>query len=189
MATKKSLVYTKTGDKGKTSLVGGTRVSKTHARLESYGTIDELNAQLGLLRTYLTDNSDSEFIYRIQNKLFSVGSYLATDQSVTQLNCASIISTEDVETIESEIDKIDSSLPSLCAFVIPGGARGAAVCHVCRTVCRRAERQILALAEKYPVGDTVMAYVNRLSDYLFVLSRKINLCEKNDEIFWDKSCM
>lgn len=185
---KKSLVYTKTGDKGTTSLVGGTRVPKIHIRLEAYGTVDELNSNLGLLITYLRDEQDKLFLQQVQDKLFAVGSYLATDQEKTQLKAASIITPELVETMEHEIDRLDSLLPPLSAFVLPGGSRGAAVCHVCRTVCRRAERRILALAEQVEISSELLAYVNRLSDYLFVLSRKINKDEKNDEIFWNNSC-
>ncbi len=185
---KKSLVYTKTGDKGTTSLVGGTRVPKTHIRLEAYGTVDELNSNLGLLITYLRDEQDKLFLQQVQDKLFAVGSHLATDQEKTQLKAVSIITPELVETMEHEIDRLDSLLPPLSAFVLPGGSRGAAVCHICRTVCRRAERRILALAEQVEISSELLAYVNRLSDYLFVLSRKINQDEKNDEIFWNNSC-
>lgn len=185
---KKSAVYTKTGDKGTTSLVGGTRVAKTHVRLDAYGTIDELNANLGLLLTYLDEERDRELILQIQNKLFSVGSYLATDQSSVTLNCASIIVSEDVFILENAMDAMDEVLPPLNAFILPGGARGAAVCHICRTICRRAERRILALSDTFEIDNNVLCYVNRLSDYLFVLSRKINSLENNDEIFWNKSC-
>ena len=185
---KKSLVYTKTGDKGTTSLVGGTRVPKTHSRLEAYGTVDELNSNLGLLITYLPDEADKLFLQQVQDKLFAVGSHLATDQEKTRLKDASIINPELVETMEHEIDRLDSLLPPLSAFILPGGSRGAAVCHICRTVCRRAERRILALAEQVEISPELLAYVNRLSDYLFVLSRKINRDEKNDEIFWNNSC-
>ena len=184
---KKSLVYTKTGDKGTTSLVGGNRVPKTHIRLEAYGTVDELNAHLGLLNTYLQDEADSHFISGIQHKLFTIGSHLATDQEKTELKAASILTQEDVERIEQEIDRLDEQLPELRAFILPGGSRGAAVCHVCRTVCRRAERRILALSETCTISPEVLAFVNRLSDYLFVLSRKINFDEQNNEIFWDNS--
>ena len=118
---KKSLVYTKTGDKGTTSLVGGSRVPKTHIRLEAYGTVDELNSHLGWLNTYLQDESDRDFILSIQHKLFAIGSHLATDQEKTQLKAASIITPENVENIEREIDKLDEQLPELCAFIIPGG--------------------------------------------------------------------
>lgn len=186
---KKSAVYTKTGDKGTTSLVGGSRVPKTHIRLNAYGTIDELNAHLGLLLTYLTEESDRILIRRVQNKLFSVGSYLATDQATTTLNCASMVSGDHVKELENAIDRMDEMLPPLHAFILPGGSRGAAVCHICRTVCRRAERRMLDLTDTCVIDENVLAYVNRLSDFLFVLSRKINVCEKSDEIFWDKSCM
>lgn len=181
-------IYTKTGDKGITSLVGGTRVPKTHIRLEAYGTVDELNANLGVLISYLTDEEDREMVRHIQDRLFAVGSNLATDLEKTDLKCASVIRPEEIERIEQEIDRLDSILPPLRAFILPGGSRGASFCHVCRTVCRRAERRILALAEQCEVTPELPAYVNRLSDYLFVLSRKINRDEKKDEIFWDNSC-
>lgn len=185
---KKSHVYTKTGDKGTTGLIGGTRVPKTHIRLEAYGTVDELNSNLGLLATYLTDKRDSDFVQSVQDKLFVIGSYLATDQENIQLKDVSIITPADVEAIECEIDALDEVLPSLHAFIIPGGSRGSALCHVCRTVCRRAERRILTLSENYTISADLLAYVNRLSDYLFVLSRKINFNDGKDEIFWNNSC-
>jgi len=186
---KKSLIYTRSGDKGNTSLVGGTRVSKTHVRLEAYGTVDELNSQLGLLYTYLTAEEDKMFILWVQHKLFSVGSYLATDQTNTTLRMESQIANEDIERMENAIDEADAQLPPLKAFVIPGGSRGSAVCQVCRTICRRAERRILTMAEEHEVTKNVSAFVNRLSDYLFVLARKINLLAGTDEIYWDKSCI
>ena len=168
-------IYTKTGDTGTTSLVGGTRVPKTHIRLEAYGTVDELNSNLGLLITYLLDGKDKDFLQQVQDRLFAVGSHLATDR-------------EQVEMVEREIDRLDTLLPPLSAFILPGGSRGAAVCHVCRTVCRRAERRILALAEQVEIASELLAYVNRLSDYLFVLSRKMNQDDKKGEIFWNNSC-
>lgn len=185
---KKSGIYTKTGDQGMTSLVGGVRVSKLHPRLEAYGTVDELNSQIGLLITYVADETERGFLTEIQRKLFSVGSYLATDQEQKTLREQSYIHPEDVEELERTIDRIDSELPPLRLFVLPGGARGAAVCHVCRTVCRRAERRILALEGNAEIDSNLLAYVNRLSDYLFVLSRKINILERCDEIIWKKTC-
>ena len=185
---KKSLVYTKTGDKGTTGLIGGTRVPKTDVRLEAYGTVDELNSYLGLLVTYVTEEKDYRFLLKVQDKLFAVGSHLATDQEKVQLHDVSVITPEDVETIEHEIDIADELLPPLCAFVLPGGSRGAAVAHICRTVCRRAERRILTLSESCTISADLLAYVNRLSDYLFVLSRKMNFYEGKDEIFWNNSC-
>ena len=185
---KKSMIYTKTGDRGTTSLVGGTRVPKTHIRLEAYGTVDELNSHLGLLQTYLTDEADRQTVFRVQNKLFSVGSYLATDQTQTALRMESRIDPADIEALEHAIDAMDHELPALRAFILPGGCRGAAVCHVCRTVCRRAERRILALSEGCEIDIRVTAFVNRLSDYLFILARKLNHLTGADEIYWDKSC-
>lgn len=185
---KKSTVYTKTGDKGTTALIGGTRVAKTHVRLEAYGTVDELNAQLGLLMTYLTDEKDRAMVLKMQHTLFAIGSHLATDQDKVELRAISIITAAHIAELEQEIDLIDGALPALRAFVIPGGSRGSAVCHVCRTVCRRAERRILALAEEYKISPEVLSYMNRLSDYLFILSRKINIVEETDEIFWNNTC-
>ena len=164
-------------------------MSKTHVRLEAYGTVDELNSQLGLLHTYLTEEADRKLILWVQHKLFSVGSYLATDQTNTTLRIESQIADEDIRRLEVAIDETDALLPPLKAFVIPGGSRGSAVCQVCRTVCRRAERRILSMSEEHEVTENVSAFVNRLSDYLFVLARKMNLLSKNDEIYWDKSCI
>lgn len=164
-------------------------MSKTHVRLEAYGTVDELNAQLGLLYTYLTDEADRKLILWVQHKLFSVGSYLATDQSSTALRMESQLSDADIQRLEQAIDEADGQLPPLKAFVIPGGSRGSSVCHVCRTVCRRAERRILSMGEAHEVSENVSAFVNRLSDYLFVLARKMNLLSQTDEIYWDKSCI
>ena len=124
----------------------------------------------------------------MQDRLFAVGAHLATDREKMELKEASIISSEQVEMVEREIDRLDTLLPPLSAFILPGGSRGAAVCHVCRTVCRRAERRILALAEQVEIASELLAYVNRLSDYLFVLSRKMNQDDKKGEIFWNNSC-
>ncbi len=181
---KKSMVYTRTGDKGMTSLVGGARVPKNDIRLEAYGTVDELNSEIGLLMSLIADEHDVDFLRGVQNRLFVVGSNLATDQSVTELQQAGTMPAEAVEEMEHEIDRIDSALPLHKAFVLPGGCTASAVCHVCRTVCRRCERRILTLAQEAPVQEDLMRYINRLSDYLFVLSRKINVDSKKDEIFW-----
>jgi cob(I)alamin adenosyltransferase len=184
---KKSLVYTKTGDAGTTSLVGGTRVSKTDVRLEAYGTVDELNSFLGLLVTHLADDADTcAFVRHIQHRLFAVGSHLATDRTQHELFAASIVSDDDVQQLEHAIDAIDSTLPPLHAFVLPGGSPAAAMAGVCRTVCRRAERRILALSATVDVAPQLTAYINRLSDYLFVLSRKMNQNAHTDEIFWQR---
>ncbi|MCM1311476.1 MAG: cob(I)yrinic acid a,c-diamide adenosyltransferase [Bacteroides sp.] len=186
--TKKSNVYTKTGDKGMTSLVGGRRVEKTHARLEAYGTVDELNSQIGVLITYVEDEKDKAFLTGIQCKLFVVGSYLATDTEHTQLRQQSVVTAEMVEELEHTIDEMDAQLPPLRLFVLPGGTRGASVCHVCRTVCRRAERCILVLGKTVDIDENVTAFVNRLSDYLFILSRKMNIVAGQEEIIWKRTC-
>lgn len=190
----KSMIYTKTGDKGMTSLVGGQRVSKTDLRLEAYGTVDELNSQLGLLLTEVGDASDHALLNEVQNHLFVVGGYLATDQSTTQLRAQSVVTPAMIESLEKAVDEIDSSLPKLRAFVLPGGTRGASMAHVCRTVCRRAERRILALNNQLKERDeaeldaNVLSYMNRLSDFLFVLARKMNIISGQDEIIWKNPC-
>lgn len=173
------MIYTKTGDKGTTSLVGGKRVPKCCDRLESYGTIDELNSHVGMLRALCKDNMEGEdtgFILetldRIQKELFAVGGWLATDTATTPLHPSCTVTAEMVSSIERAIDRIDNRLPPLRAFIIPGGTIPAAQAHICRTVCRRAERTILRLADSGTEPDTnLLAYVNRLSDFFFVLAR------------------
>ncbi|MCQ2213774.1 MAG: cob(I)yrinic acid a,c-diamide adenosyltransferase [Bacteroidaceae bacterium] len=178
-------VYTKTGDRGQTSLVGGQRVSKCCDRLESYGTVDELNSQIGLLITYLTDPLDAQFLTDVQSTLFVVGGYLATDNSQRDIRPGNIVTPEMVLAVEQEIDRIDAILPPIKLFILPGGCRGASVAHVCRCVCRRAERCILRLAEcGAEIDENVTAYVNRLSDYLFILARKLNFDANHPEIIW-----
>ena len=137
--------------------------------------------------TFLFDEADRDFILGFQHKLFAIGCYLSTDQYTMQLKPASIITTGDVESLEHEIQKLDEQKPELCPIINPRGSPGASVSHICRTVCRRAERRILALSETCTISPEVFAFVNRLSDYLFVLSRKINFDEQNNEIFWDNS--
>lgn len=185
---KKSIIYTGKGDKGTTSLVGGQRVSKTDIRLESYGTIDELNSFIGLLMADITDENDLKTLLFIQHKLFTVGSYLATDQENSEWKVESDISTNSIQFLEKEIDRLDSLLPKLKHFVLPGGSRSSALAHVCRTVCRRAERTIYRLAEKTEIEDNVLIFTNRLSDYFFVLGRKECVANNIDEIIWDKTC-
>lgn len=176
-------IYTRTGDQGKTSLVGGQRVSKTCTRLESYGTIDELCSHIGLLITYCTDAHDQRFLTDIQRALFKVGGYLATDTSQHEVRPTNIVTADMVTTLEQEIDRINATLPPFRCFILPGGCQAAAQSHVCRTVCRRAERRILALSEEgAQVDSQVVAYVNRLSDYLFVLARKLNVEKNHPEI-------
>ena len=185
---KKSNIYTKTGDKGTTALVGGKRVPKTDIRIESYGTIDELNSFIGLLTAEITTENTTEtksFLRLVQHKLFSIGSHLATDQDSTQLRTESIISPESITAIENEIDRLDEALPKLNAFVLPGGNRAASLAHVCRTICRRAERNMHAVPK---IDPNTLAYINRLSDYLFVLARTLSLTGEGKEIIWDYTC-
>ncbi len=186
---KKSTIYTGGGDRGTTSLVGGQRVSKAHQRIESYGTIDELNSFIGLLITSIEEDNDKDFLLFIQHKLFTIGSYLATDQEKTDLKIESKVTPETIERIEHEIDKIDSELPKMKHFLLPGGSQSASLAHVCRSICRRAEREIYRLNETSPIEEPVLIFMNRLSDYLFVFARKE--CRKNngDEIIWDYTCI
>lgn len=181
-------VYTKTGDEGTTSLVGGVRVKKTNSRIEAYGTVDELSADLGLLASFMKDGPDKNVIYRIQRNLFTVCSYLATDKTKTQLAPSYTLDPAEVEALEKEIDKILAEIPQQTGFILPGGSHVAAYAHVCRTVCRRAERRIFFLAESTELDPEVLQYMNRLSDYLFVLARKLNFIDGVREKTWQKSC-
>lgn len=183
----KSRIYTRTGDGGKTSLVGGKRVPKTHVRLNAYGTVDELNSFVGSLICEISDDDTLIILSFIQHKLFTVGSYLATETEAMPPKAASIIKNEDIERLEVEMDKIDSELPPLKQFILPGGSEAASRAHICRSVCRRAERCIYLVNEEYPIDEQILKFVNRLSDYFFLLARRE--CNKNGtEIFWDNSC-
>ena len=177
-------VYTRRGDMGETSLVGGQRVSKASARLEAFGTVDELSSHLGLLAAMLADGSDKEMIIRIQNCLFNVCTNLATDQEQTELYPSAYLPDGEIEAMEQKVDEIMKMLPERQGFVLPGGTKEAAQAHVCRTVCRRAERRIVALSEVAKITPSVLQYVNRLSDYLFVLAKKINFNANHSEIVW-----
>ncbi len=181
-------VYTKTGDKGETSIIGGIRVKKSCERLEAYGTVDELSSHLGLLASMLPDGEDKDLIIRIQNNLFSVCSNLATDQSQTPLYDSAKLPDGEIEVLEQEVDKIMNLLPERQGFILPGGTQAAAQAHVCRTVCRRAERRIVALSEVAQISPETQQYINRLSDYLFVLAKKINFNAGMSEIIWQKVC-
>ncbi len=176
-------VYTKTGDTGTTSLVGGKRVPKDCARLESYGTIDELNAQVGLLLTYVSEPVDRETLIGIQNNLFVIGAQLATEAPQVP---SVIITSVDVTKLEQSIDAASEGLPKWRGFTLPGGCRPAALAHVCRTICRRAERRILALNSSEEVAPELLAYVNRLSDYFYILALRLNFLQGTEEILWHK---
>ncbi len=165
-------VYTKTGDKGKTSLIGGTRVPKYDDRIEAYGTIDELNSFTGLLRDQDIDIHYKEVLLEIQKRLFDMESSVAHDRN-KQVKKLPEIKEKDINLLETEIDKMDELLPTLTSFILPGGHPVVSYCHICRTVCRRAERLLLKVAEKYPVNENDLKYLNRLSDYFFVLGRKL----------------
>ena len=177
-------IYTKTGDKGTTALFTGRRVPKHHIRIESYGTIDELNSHLGLLRDQDIDTHSKEMLSLIQTKLFTVGSILATEPEKDSRLKIPRINQEDIELLEKEMDTMNADLPEMTHFILPGGHTTVSYCHVARTVCRRAERMISYLHENEPVPDSVLSYVNRLSDYLFVLARKLSKDLKAQEIKW-----
>lgn len=179
-------IYTRTGDQGLTSLVGGKRVPKTSSRLDAYGTVDELNSHIGLLLASEGIPAEGrQTLHKVQHRLFNLGSRLATEpESAYQPKG---ITDSDVSDLENAIDAIDASLPKHDRFILPGGALPAAQAHVCRTVARRAERAMLKMQEDgNPVDPAALRYINRLSDYLFVLSRQINNFTGSPEIFWDK---
>ena len=168
-----------------TSLVGGKRVRKDCARLEAYGTVDELNSHLGLLLASLTDEMAKNSVVECQNVLFSVGAVLATEAEEGR-PMVQAVSPEDIAVLEKQMDEWNASLPGWRGFVLPGGVESAARAQVCRTVCRRAERRILALAQETEVPQEVMQYMNRLSDFLFVLALHENFLAGRDEIIWQK---
>lgn len=187
----KSRLYTRTGDKGTTSLVDGSRISKDAPRLEAYGTVDELNSFIGqLLATAPLDQSTTRFLLRQQNALFDIGGYLATDPVLSPELARKMLPDTNtlIEGLEAEIDRLDALVPPLHSFVLPSGAPSAAAAHVCRAVCRRAERRIIALSAipDSGVDNTILTYINRLSDYFFVLARFNNQLAQIDEIFWSK---
>lgn len=183
-------IYTKTGDKGTTALFGGTRVPKHHIRIDSYGTIDELNSHLGMLRDQGIDTHSQETLLKIQERLFTVGSILATDPEKATLKSGAQrlniprISSEDISLLELEMDNMNEELPAMTHFVLPGGHQTVSVCHISRCVCRRAERLATALHEIEPFEEEVLQYLNRLSDYLFVLARKLSQDLQAKEIQW-----
>ncbi len=176
-------VYTKTGDKGTTSLFGGTRVSKGHDRINAYGTVDELNSYIGLLRDQSVNVNRHDFLIEIQDRLFTLGSILATEPGNTKVKVPKFTQM-DVQGLEDEIDKMESSLEPMRNFVLPGGHQSVSFCHIARCVCRRAERLVITLQETEDVDQLVVQYLNRLSDYLFVLSRKMTSELNAPETLW-----
>jgi len=165
-------IYTKTGDTGSTSLFGGKRVSKADLRIEAYGTIDELNAHVGLLRDQEVNKKREVILIEIQDRLFTIGSILAVEPGNTKVKVPALLA-DDISVLEKEIDTMDAQLPPMRSFVLPGGHPSVSVCHITRTVCRRAERLVIALDAVEKVDVLVIQYLNRLSDFLFMLSRKM----------------
>jgi cob(I)alamin adenosyltransferase len=176
-------IYTKTGDKGETSLIGGTRVPKHHIRIEAYGTIDELNSHIGLVRDQLKDKKTINLLVQIQNALFTIGSHLASDPQKSKMKLPEI-KEEEITVLEKEIDLLNELLPPLKNFILPGGHVAVSVCHVARCVCRRAERCVTHLSETETIHHLITQYLNRLSDYLFMLARKISFDNNVQEFPW-----
>jgi len=176
-------IYTKTGDKGFTSLIGGTRVPKYHIRIESYGTIDELNSYIGLIRDQDIDAADKTLLKEIQDRLFTIGASLAAEPDKSKMVIPDL-HTEDVELLEEEMDRINEKIPPLKHFILPGGSSAISFCHIARCVCRRAERLVVQLNDESAVDEKVIIYLNRLSDYLFTLARKVGFENQVPENEW-----
>jgi len=176
-------IYTKTGDQGTTSLFGGKRVSKADLRIDTYGTVDELNSYFGLLRDQEVNQKRKSVLTEIQDRLFTVGSILATEPGNTKVKIPHLVEM-DIEFLEKEIDTMDALLPPVRFFVLPGGHPSVSFCHIARTVCRRAERLIIGLNSTEPIDALVIKYLNRLSDFLFVLSRMMTQELKVEETPW-----
>ncbi|MGY0392017.1 cob(I)yrinic acid a,c-diamide adenosyltransferase [Bizionia sp. KMM 8389] len=183
-------VYTKTGDKGTTALFGGTRVPKHHIRIDSYGTVDELNSHLGLIRDQDINPHYKDVLIHIQDRLFTVGAILATDPEKAvlkngkeRLNIPKI-SDENIKLLEQEIDNMNDDLPPMTHFVLPGGHQTVSFCHIARCVCRRAERLATELNTVDPIDAMALTYLNRLSDYIFVLARKLSFDLNAEEVKW-----
>jgi len=176
-------IYTKTGDSGTTALIGGTRLSKAHIRIDAYGTVDELNAHVGLLRDQSVNTARRDLLKEIQDRLFTIGSHLASEPDQTRKKLPDLHST-DILLLENEMDAMDAKLPVLRAFVLPGGHESVSFGHVARTVCRRAERAVVLLNEHEPMDEIVIRYLNRLSDYLFMLCRLMTQELGAEEVAW-----
>jgi len=176
-------IYTKGGDSGSTSLFGGARISKSDPRIEAYGTVDELNSYLGLIRDLQTNDHIREILKEFQDRLFTIGSSLAADPEKPQLKKPDLLEI-DIQVIEVEIDKMEMELPELKNFILPGGHSTVSFCHIARCVCRRAERETIKLAQESEVNQLIIKYLNRLSDYLFILSRYLTKELGAEEIPW-----
>lgn len=176
-------VYTKKGDQGKTGLIGGTRVSKANMRIDAYGTVDELNSYIGLLRDNVLNDSFKEELIFIQDRLFTIGSWMASDPEKGKMALPEILE-EDVKRLEDSIDSMETELEPMKFFVLPGGHQTVSFCHIARCVCRRAERLVVALDEASPQNPLILSFLNRLSDYLFVYSRYLTHGLNAEEIPW-----
>jgi cob(I)alamin adenosyltransferase len=177
-------IYTKKGDKGTTALFGGKRLPKSHLKIDAYGTVDELNAHIGLLRDTINNNDVFSLLLEIQDRLFTIGAHLATDAEKKDKLSLPNLHIEDIELLEKAIDNMNENIPPMRAFVLPGGHPTVSYCHIARCVCRRAERKVVALSLEENVDELILSYLNRLSDYLFVLSRKLSIDLKANEIEW-----
>jgi cob(I)alamin adenosyltransferase len=183
-------IYTKTGDTGETSLFGGSRVPKHNARIDCYGTVDELNSWIGLIRDQPVQDNTKAFLIEIQDRLFTIGAILATPPDKEKLKNGkerlniSKISDLDIAQLEGKMDQMEEELPQMTHFILPGGHQSVSFCHITRTVCRRAERLASALNDMTPIDPQVIKYLNRLSDYLFVLARKLSKDLEAEEIKW-----
>jgi len=176
-------IYTKTGDKGETSLIGGTRVPKFHLRIECYGTVDELNSYIGLIQCQPIAVHPQQILKEIQDRLFTIGASLAADPDKSRMKIPDL-KPEDITLLETEIDAMNEVLPELRHFVLPGGNTIVSYCHIARCICRRAERLTVQLASESSVDNQITVYLNRLSDYLFVLGRKLTFDLKSEENIW-----
>jgi len=176
-------IYTKTGDKGQTSLIGGTRVPKYHLRIETYGTVDELNSYIGLIGCQDMDVHHQQLLKEIQDRLFTIGASLAADPEKSKMKIPDL-QDADITLLETEMDAMNEVLPELKHFILPGGNTVVSYCHIARCVCRRAERLTVELAENTFVDERITVYLNRLSDYLFILARKLNMDFKAEENIW-----
>lgn len=177
-------IYTKKGDDGTTGLLGGTRVSKHNVRIEAYGNVDELNSYIGLLRDLLVATGHVKVLLEIQDRLFTMGSHLALDPDHVGKMTLPEVKEEDVKKLEQEMDVMEAALPEMKNFVLPGGHTAVSHCHIARCICRRAERSVSFLSKEQPVPAILLQYLNRLSDYLFVLSRTVSMEFGAEEIPW-----
>lgn len=182
-------IYTKTGDRGETSLMGGQRVRKDDVRLEAYGTVDELNSFIGMIRNFISDDYDKNLICFIQNRLFDIGAFLAAEEENAEFPLPELrnVKEDDIKTLEQAIDRFELGLPKLENFIIPVGSEIISWCNISRTVCRRAERKIVSIGNKDKKYEEIIIFINRLSDLLFVMGRKYAHDNNVKEILWNNT--